>query len=79
MTGRNAYLAQPRPNWKPQSQAVPVTARVFKVEAVKVKVAANNAANEHFSKLAARVVDLPKLRFTDSRGGFPDREHNTID
>jgi hypothetical protein len=78
MTGRNAYLTEPTPNWKPQSQAVPVTAHVFKVEAVKPKVAANNTANEHFAKIVARTVMLPKLRHTDSRGGFPGKERHTV-
>jgi hypothetical protein len=78
MTGRNAYQTEPAPNWKPQSQAIPVTARVFKVEAVKPKVAANNPANEHFAKIVARAVKVPKLRFTDRRGGFPDKERHTV-
>ncbi len=78
VTGRNAYLAEPTPNWKPQSQAIPVTARVYKVEAVKPKVAPNNAANDHFAKLAARAVKLPKMRFSDSRGGFPGKERHTV-
>lgn len=78
VTGRNAYLTDPAPNWKPQSQAIPVTAHVYKVEAVTPKVAPNNAANAHFAKLAARAVKLPKLRFTDSRGGFPEKERHTV-
>jgi hypothetical protein len=78
MTGRNAYQTEPAPNWKPQSQAIPVTAHVYKVVAVTPKIAPNNTANEHFTKLAARAVKLPKLRHSDSRGGFPEKERHTI-
>jgi hypothetical protein len=74
MTGRNAYVGgAAQPDWKPQSQAVPVTARVHRVEAVTVK-SVNNAANEHFAKIAGRAAKLPKLRFKDGRGGFPGKE-----
>jgi hypothetical protein len=78
MTGRNAYLTEPAPNWKPQSQAIPVTAHVYKVEAVTPRVVPNNVANEHFAKLAARAVKLPKMRYNDSRGGFPEKERHTV-
>jgi hypothetical protein len=80
MTGRNAHVGgAPLPDWKPQRQAVPVTARVHRMEMITVK-AVDNAANKHFAKIAARAlkVSLPKLRFKDGRGGFPGQEIHQV-